>query len=48
MLFMGIWLKLRYTLVAIGLKVKPGNEAFYYMHDQGELMGGVLTHVDDF
>ena len=26
----------------------PGGEAFYYMHERGELMGAVLTHVDDF
>ena len=42
------WLKLKETLVALGLKVMPGDEAFYYIHEKGELMGAVLTHVDDF
>ena len=26
----------------------PGNEAFYYIHEQRELQGAVLTQVDDF
>ena len=42
------WLKLKETLVALGLKVMPGDEVFYYMHERGELMGAVLTHVEDF
>ena len=42
------WLKLKETLIIIGLKIMPGDEAFYFMHDRGELMGAVLTHVDDF
>ena len=25
-----------------------GDEAFYYLHKDGELVGGVITHVDDF
>ena len=25
----------------------PGDEAFYYLHEQGELQGAVLTHVND-
>ena len=25
-----------------------GNEAFYYLHKDGKLMGAVITHVDDF
>ena len=41
------WLKLKETLVALGLKVMPGYEAIFYMHERGELMGAVLTHVDD-
>ena len=36
------------TLVALGLKVMPGYEAFYYIHERGELIGAVSTHVDDF
>ena len=25
-----------------------GEKAFYYLHRNGELMGGVITHIDDF
>ena len=25
-----------------------GDKAFYYLHQDGELMGSVITHVDDF
>ena len=25
-----------------------GDEAFYHLHRDGELMGAVITHVDDF
>ena len=25
-----------------------GDEAFYYLHRNGELIGAVITHVDDF
>ena len=25
-----------------------GDEAFYYLHRNGELIGTVITHVDDF
>ena len=35
-------------LKKIGLKVMEGDEAFYYLHQDGELMGAVITHVDDF
>ena len=35
-------------LKEIGLKVMEGDEAFYYLHQDGELMGAVITHVDDF
>ena len=24
------------------------DKAFYYLHSTGELVGGVITHVDDF
>ena len=27
------WLKLRDTLIALGLKVMPGDEALYYAHE---------------
>ena len=32
----------------IGLKVMKGDEAFYYLHEDGKLIGAVITHVDDF
>ena len=32
----------------IGLKVMEGDEAFYYLHQDGELMGGVITHINNF
>ena len=35
-------------LKEIELKVMEGVEAFYYLHQDGELMGAVITHVDDF
>ena len=35
-------------LVGLGLRVITGDEAFYYQHEDGELKGAVLTHVDDF
>ena len=42
-------LKLEDTLVNIRMKVMRGHKAFYFMHDKDrELMGAVLTHVDDF
>ena len=30
------------------MKVLEGDEAFYYLHRNGELIGAVITHVDDF
>ena len=32
----------------MGLKVMDGDEAFYFLHKNGQLQGAVLTHVDDF
>ena len=32
----------------IGLKVMEGDEAFYYLHKDGRLMGAVITHIDNF
>ena len=29
-----------------GLKVMPADEVFYYLHEDGKLIGAVLTHVD--
>ena len=41
------WLRVKEVLKKIGLKVMEGDEAFYYLHEEGELQGAVLTHVDD-
>ena len=40
-------LKFKETLKSLGLKVMIGHEAFYYLHEEGELKGVVLMHVDD-
>ena len=42
------WLKVKDTLVALGLRILPRDQAFYYLYEQGELQGAVLTHVDNF
>ena len=42
------WLRVKEFLKTIGLKVMEGDEAFYYLHRNGDLIGMVITHVDDF
>ena len=42
------WLKVKETLIKLGLKTLPGDEAFYYENKNGKLLGAVLSHVDDF
>ena len=42
------WFQVKEVLREIGLKVMEGDEAFYYLHRDGELLGAVITHVDDF
>ena len=42
------WLKIKEIFLELGLKVIDGNEAFYYMHEEGELKGAVQTHLDIF
>ena len=39
---------LKDKLIKLGLKVTPGDKAFYYSHEDGELQRAVLTHMDDF
>ncbi len=36
------------TLQELRLKTLPGDDAFYYEHKDGKLMGLILSHVDDF
>ena len=42
-----IWLRVKEILKKMGLKVLEGDEAFYYLHKDGILVGGVITNVDD-
>ena len=42
------WLRVKEVLKTIVLKVMKGDEAFYYLHRDGESIGTVITHVDDF
>ncbi len=42
------YLKVKETLQELGLKMLPGDDAFYYEHRDGKLMGLNLSHVDDF
>ena len=42
------WLRVKEVLKEIGLKVMEGDEAFYYLHRDGELIGALITHENDF
>ena len=42
------WLKVKELFEGEGLKTLPGDEAFYYKHEDEKLKGMVITHVDDF
>ena len=42
------WLRVREIFKALGFKVVKGDEAFYYKHENGRLIGMIVTHVDDF
>merc|ERR1711873_357206 len=39
------YLKVKKTLQKMGLKTLPGDEAVYYEHKNGKLMGLILSHV---
>merc|ERR1712163_38431 len=42
------YLKVKETLQKLGLKTLPVDDAVYYEHKNGKLMGLILSHVDDF
>merc|ERR1712240_535586 len=42
------YLKVKETLQKLRLKTLPGDDAVYYEHKNGQLMGLILSHVDDF
>ena len=42
------YLKVKETLQKLGLKTLSGGDAVYYEHNNGKLMGLILSHVDDF
>ena len=35
-------------MLNLGLRVLTGDEALYYLHEDGQLSGAILTHVDNF
>ena len=39
---------MRDTFLALGFLTMDGDDAFYYLHQYGELQGVILTHMDDF
>ena len=41
-------LRVKEVLTKIGLKVIEGDEAFYYLYENGVIKGAVNTQVDDF
>ena len=42
------WLRVKEVFETNGMKILPGDEAFYYKNVDGQLLGMVITHVDDF
>merc|ERR1712115_637982 len=42
------YLKVRETLKNLNLNTLPGEDAVYYQHINGNLIGMLLSHVDDF
>ena len=42
------YLKVRETLKNLNLNTLPGDDAVYYQHKNGKLIGMILSHVDDY
>ena len=42
------WLRVKEVFNNENLRTLPGDEAFYYKHEGGRLVGMIITHVDDF
>merc|ERR1711873_382510 len=42
------YLKVKEMLQKLGLKTLPGDDAVYYKHKNGNLIGLILSHIDDF
>merc|ERR1712082_495890 len=42
------YLQVKETLQKLRQETLPGDDAFYYEHKDGKLMGLILSHVDDF
>ena len=42
------WIRVKEIFHAEGLQKVTGDEAFYFKHHNGSLIGMILTHVDDF
>ena len=42
------WLRVKEVFMQENLKTLPGDEAFYFKNENGNLIGMIITHVDDF
>ena len=42
------WLRVKAVFEKESLKTVPGDEAFYFKNEKGDLEGMIITHVDDF
>ena len=43
-----VWLKIKETLISMGLKIMPWDSAFYYFIEGRNLQEAVLTNMDKF
>ena len=42
------WLRIKEIFLRIGMSITEDDEAFYFLHNGKDLVGMVLSHVDDF